>query len=583
MLRMKFLSVRWLAFVLAGISCQALPVAAQSVQHLATLQPGGMPGLPLMGGINKLTNGVQITWDGPSGYYQVFQKSNSLSAPWLACGAATNRQRSATITQLYSNAFFRVSGPVPKYAGSKICISCHLNVCRYETNTAHASAFSNTNFVAAGGQTNASCLVCHTVGYGLMVSGKPVGFVSAATTPQFEGVQCENCHGPAANHAASEDDPSVRPQVEIAATLCGGCHRANAAYPNPPTFDDWSASAHAVVVPDALQVMASSTNNLRSCGVCHSGSARLALLNGLDPAVTVKNDYNLPQTCVVCHDPHATNSIAPVQLRNPLSSTNDFHLAGAALTNAAAYTVLLTANTNINLCAQCHNDRGAKWSDTARPPHHSLQYNMLLATVGELAPFYPPYQAAHAGLSGSASVSISGTFYLTNQCAACHMQSFAASGGKPSHSFTVVTNVCANCHNVSQLPSLPLTTYVGGFSNQIAGLIVSLNQWAATKAPTVLKTNGAVAWEYPTADGLAWQTNASGVLTGWTQSEQTLPAFNGPATVFQSSLTNYPGVLKARFNLYLVLNDGSRGAHNWLYSLFLLNSAQYFVQQELNK
>ncbi len=62
----------------------------------------------------------------------------------------------------------------------KVCISCHLNVCRYETNTAHAGAFSDPNFIAAGGQTNASCLVCHTVGYGLTVSGKPVGFVSAA-------------------------------------------------------------------------------------------------------------------------------------------------------------------------------------------------------------------------------------------------------------------------------------------------------------------------------------------------------------------------------------------------------------------
>jgi hypothetical protein len=57
-------------------------------------------------------------------------------------------------------------------------------------------------------------------------------------------------------------------------------------------------------------------------------------------------------------------------------------------------------------------------------------------------------------------------------------------------------------------------------------------------------------------------------------------SFNGPA--FQSPLTNYPGIMKARFDLYLVLNDGSMGAHNWLYSLFLLDSAQYFVQQELN-
>jgi hypothetical protein len=92
-----------------------------------------------------------------------------------------------------------------------------------------------------------------------------------------------------------------------------------------------------------------------------------------------------------------------------------------------------------------------------------------------------------------------------------------------------------------------------------------------------------VAWEYPDADGLNWQVNPSGRITGWTQASLTATNFNGPSAAGQSALTNYPGILKARFDLYLVLNDGSHGAHNYLYSLFLLDSAQYFVQQELNK
>jgi len=114
-------------------------------------------------------------------------------------------------------------------------------------------------------------------------------------------------------------------------------------------------------------------------------------------------------------------------------------------------------------------------------------------------------------------------------------------------------------------------------------VIATLNQWAATKAPPTLTTNGAVAWEYPTADGLAWQTNGLGVLAGWSQAAQSPAFFNGPGAAFQSPLTNYPGVMKARFDLYLVLNDGSMGVHNWLYSAFLLDSAQYFAEQELNK
>ena len=576
---MKSLLKRWLALGLAGMC--PLAGMAQSGQHLAVPQPGGMPGSPVMEGISRLTNGVKLSWDGPAGAYQVFQTPR-LTSTWAAWGLATNQQRTATLPPAASNAFFRVSGPAPKYAGSAICIDCHLDVCRYETNTAHARAYADPRFQAAGGQTNATCLACHTVGYGVMANGKPAGFVSAAATPQLEGVQCENCHGPAANHAASEDDPSVRPRVEIAATLCGGCHTAShTACPAPPTYEEWASSGHAAVTPDALQVMAAATNNITSCGVCHSGSARLALINGQNPAATVANDYDVALACAVCHDPHATNQLAPAQLRNPLFSTNDFHLTSAAVASVSAFTSQYNAGTNINLCAQCHNDRGAAWTDSARAPHHSLQYNMLIATVGELAPFYPAYIASHAGLPGSASVSIAGTFYLTNQCAACHLQPDAAGGA--NHSFVVVTNVCLNCHSADSVPALPLTAFSPDFSNQIATTIASLNQWSATKAPAGLKTNGAVAWEYPDADGLNWQVNPSGRITGWTQASLTATNFNGPSAAGQSALTNYPGILKARFDLYLVLNDGSHGAHNYLYSLFLLDSAQYFVQQELNK
>ena len=54
----------------------ASSVSAQNVQHLTITQPGGMPGLPVMTGIQRATNGVTVTWDGPSGYYQVVQKVN---------------------------------------------------------------------------------------------------------------------------------------------------------------------------------------------------------------------------------------------------------------------------------------------------------------------------------------------------------------------------------------------------------------------------------------------------------------------------------------------------------------------------
>ena len=316
-------------FVPAGavVFFTALSLMAQPVQHLSTTQPGGMPGLPVMGNVMRLTNGVQVTWDGPSGYYQVYQKSNNLLAPWVALGKATNLVRNAVITKLYSNAFFRVSGPSPKYAGAKVCVTCHSSICHYVTNTPHASAFSNPAFKAAGGQTNSSCLPCHTVGYGL-----PTGFAHQQKRNFF-------LHHQPGRRAMRElprpgrqscrpttDDPTVVPQVEIAATVCGGCHTAShTTFTNAPTFEEWSSSGHAAVVPDALQIMSSSTNNISSCGRCHSGSVRLALIGGQNP-VTLTNDLNVAITCVVCHDPHQTNS-NPAQLRNPIFSTNYFSLS----------------------------------------------------------------------------------------------------------------------------------------------------------------------------------------------------------------------------------------------------------------
>jgi hypothetical protein len=91
-----------------------------------------------------------------------------------------------------------------------------------------------------------------------------------------------------------------------------------------------------------------------------------------------------------------------------------------------------------------------------------------------------------------------------------------------------------------------------------------------------------VAWEYTTPGGLTWQTNASGFVTSWTQNGTV--NFTGPNAAGQSLLkTNFPNILRARFNLYLVLNDGSFGVHNPSFAIGLLDSAENWIAQELNK
>lgn len=535
--------------------------------------PGGYPDLSLLDSPARLTNGLRLQWSGPSGYYQVYQATNLTRPVWQTIGLATNWACAATVTNLPRTAFFRISGPSANYAGAKVCITCHLPVCRVETNTFHATAFSDPLFKAAGGQTNANCFACHTLGY-----GAPTGFSSVSATPALEGVQCENCHGPAANHAASETTPALFPRIENAATLCGGCHSADVPTicltNHPSTYAEWSGSAHGAVTPGALSALAV-TNNLATCGACHSGSVRMALANGANPLLTVTNDYNLPVTCVVCHDPHQTNA-APAQLRNPLFSTNYFALVASNTATAAAFTNCLVASSNVNLCAQCHNSRGASWSDTAAAPHGSLQYNYLLGSVGQLpggpSGFYP---SVHSGLPATAAFSLSGRFYLTNQCVACHMP---ASGitGTPTHTLMLTNATCLNCHDGNTYRSI-MSSYV---SNQVAYVVYLLNRWSATKAPANLRSNGLVAWEYTTPGGLSWTTNGSGYVTAW---DTSLPVkWFGPNAAGQAWLTtNYPTILKARFDLYLILKDGSLGAHNPDYTMQLLIAAEGFLSQAL--
>lgn len=552
---------------MAGFFVTGVSAVAQDVQHLIITQPGGMPGLPIMTGISRGTNGVTVTWDGPSGYYQLLQNQDLKSQNWQNVGDP-NVTRIATITILTSNVFFRVSGPAPQYAGSQACMECHENIHTTEMDTRHADAFINPAFAARGGQTNSSCLPCHTVGYGL-----PSGFVSKFdlnSNPRLAGVQCENCHGPAANHAANEGDLTVRPRAELAGQVCGGCHNETS---HRPIFEQWKTSGHFAVVEDM-----NPSGRINSCGRCHSGSSRLALIKGENPSITVSNDANVGITCVVCHDPHAnhawTNVLTGVfaftnaltgrftvitndqvgafytnQLRNPVASTNDYFLATSDVFSNKY-------DPNINVCAQCHNHRGATWTSSSRPPHHSPQYNMLLGTVGELETGVPPrFPSTHS--------------QLEKQCVGCHMPTEGDGSEEhpvfSSHKFEVDNyETCARCHQDASNARLLAAARMANTSNLVQVIKeFYLDAWAVNYATNSLRTKyGTRAWEYTTPGDLS-------------------PGGSGPNAAEQALIPD--NIKKARFDLYLVLYDGSYGVHNPGYSLNLLMNAANLVQLEINK
>jgi len=372
-----------------------------------------------------------------------------------------------------------------------------------------------------------ACLECHT----------PIQQTLNTTRHAQVGVQCENCHGPGANHAANDYDPASRPVVPYAGTSCGTCHSG----PQHPTYEEWRTSEHSEVVEDL-----NPPDRISSCGRCHSGSVRVNLVEGTPLPV---GGANVPLGCPTCHQPHQLTG-KPMQLRNPVFSTNDYFL-----TTTSVFTN--NYDPNVNLCAQCHNHRGASWTTSSAPPHTSPQYNILLGTIGELDSGSSQYDpGSHALL-------------ITNQCVGCHMQSAPyVSSAQPAitgHSFAMDSyGVCAGCHG-SAANASNLVVFVSGLiTNQIQAVQASLNQWALHKAPAILGTAqyGTRAWEYTTPGALS-------------------PGGPGPTAAKQALIP--ANIQRARFNLYLVLYDGSLGVHNPLYALTLLDTAQNWVEQQLRQ
>jgi hypothetical protein len=501
--------------------------------------PGGISPLPFMYGH---TNGPGGTLAAPSagfggGPFQAVISTN-IHGPWVPVGPLfPTNYFTLRFTNVAPVCFYRIKGPNPAYFGAVACANCHGNdgvakVWAYDTwqNSGHAKAFTN---LPAFAQSDPSCVVCHSVGFGY-TNGYTIN-----GNPLLRGVQCENCHGPGGAHAQNRSNPAKYPAVELTAKVCGGCHTDA----HHPTYDEWETSAHGELNPELVAPFtAGDTNRMNSCGPCHGGAVRMALLKRQPLPKGAAADLGV--VCVTCHEPHG-DSTNTASLRNPVFSTNDY-----TYVTSGAFSTQYVAR--VQICAQCHNSRGATWTSTSRPPHHSPQYNMLLGTVGQLVSGQTPYRpAAHATM-------------ITNQCVGCHLHTAPyVSEAQPAvtgHSFGVTSYAsCLQCH---PLPEGLMQLTASVITNQIQQVKAALDYWALNKAPLALRTKyGTRAWEYTTPGSLS-------------------PGGSGPTSGEQALIPVY--LQKARFNLYVVLYDGSSGAHNARFASTLLDSAMNWVQAELN-
>ena len=327
----------------------ALSARADMYQPRAT--PGGISPQPWITSFVHQGTNTTLNWYGLAGGYDVLMSPTLYPSQWttVASPLATDYANSLTLPNTTGSQNFFVMSPVNNYVGSGTCNRCHPDTHSTWQNTAHASAYSAIASRPAG--TIQQCYVCHTVG-----NGWPSGFVDATNTPWLENVGCENCHGPGAAHVYGEHE-LVQPAATVAAEVCGGCH-SGARY---HTYEEWTNSPHATPVADAVSSFSdtpSGQSRMMSCGPCHSGAVRDAMLNNLELVqegyLTTSNAITLPassdaklyaQTCAVCHDPHQTNG-SPAQLRNPLASTNFFSYSTALAAATNQFGELINLNFN---------------------------------------------------------------------------------------------------------------------------------------------------------------------------------------------------------------------------------------------
>lgn len=502
--------------------------------HLTVRQPGGMPPNPIITSMETENQQVSIEWRGFDGPFQVQRATSLTSRDWIPIGQPTYAKQAEMPQELLG--FLRITGADPQYAGAAACGECHRTTHTNWAATGHANAIDPLRRVKQ--EKNAMCLPCHVVGYGLTT-----GYKDETTTPHLLGVQCENCHGPAASHAANPEDPLARPPVEISSNVCGGCHTGV----NHPTYEEWEISGHihvTTVAADYFQNPASGQSRMNSCGPCHSGSVRLAMLK--DKSLpTGKEAAEMAINCVICHDPHV-ETIHGERLRNPLYSTNFFSY-NTGTNFASQY------DASVNICGQCHNARGARVADSSRPPHHSPQYNILVGNIGVRTNDTP---------------TMSPHWKLPTQCAHCHMQQRTVNSPTyenpniTGHSAMMTSfDACIQCHDAPDEKMMYTQMGIQARMERVKNL---MDLWGNTKSdPAIRSKYGSLAWEYSSAGQISDPTGASKGPQG---NEQSLVPQN---------------IKDARFNMYMVELDGSYGVHNAAYCRYLLRVAEDKVKIEL--
>ncbi len=273
------------------------------------------------------------------------------------------------------------AGYADRDAQRLVCGNCHVGREVEWKDTDHSHAWAT---LQNSGHAQEFCEGCHTVNQLGNTLDEPAGYLATGDT-RYEDVQCESCHGPGLNHLQIPDLAKPQAPLSVGSDLdlgCGQCHQGT----HHPFIEEWQQSGHAKVGFAA---------DREGCTSCHSGEGALAAWGVKtsfleEPNVGIGKDH-LAITCGICHDPHGSDNTA--ELRFPVDVPDE----------------------NVNLCSQCHDQRGTPDPGSTRGPH-APETAVLLGYGG----WWPP----NLEFPGDAIVATHGSEANPRFCASCHVFPF---------------------------------------------------------------------------------------------------------------------------------------------------------------
>jgi len=455
------------------------------------------------------------------------------------------------------------------FVGASTCALCHggnsfLNLPDMATTwngTLHAHAFSDAIDGKSTDHFTQNCIKCHAVGFdsdtnavngGFDDIAKQTGWVfptvltngNYAAMPDalknVSNIQCENCHGPGSEHAASFGNTNVlnwpRVSVTYASGNCAQCHDSLSHHPKTA---EWNNSRHAV----ATRTPSGPTRS--NCVRCHTagGFAQFVEHSGDTNRYTTNTVYEAI-TCAACHDPHDASN--PHQLR----AANEYTLPeGTTVTNVG-----LGA-----LCMTCHHSRNGE-----------VTQNITNYVAGKPTWAGGSSFGVHDSTAGDMIEGVNGYSY----------GKFIPSG---SHSY-VIKDVCVGCH-MQEVPSTdPAFTKVGGHTfgmSYLSGTNTVDRTEVCQQCHGPIEEFNMVRKDY----------NDDGVIEGiQTEVQRLLDEVNRllPNNVYRAdgnyvadglvnsvtTRTNWPiRFLQAAWNWQFVNVEGSHGIHNAPYAIGLLKAS----------